>query len=154
MRLAELPATIPGRLYLHSMPGRYELIDEFLADIAENNIRSVACLASLAEIRQKSPTYATLLTGVVPWEHIGFPIPNFGVPNEQALTSLSEEIAGRLCAGRNVLIHCNSGLGRTGTVAVAVLLYFWNRSHRVDRRQRAVAVAGMHTQPTSQPQAS
>jgi protein-tyrosine phosphatase len=125
MRRVELPETLEGHLFLHSMPGRYEPIEEFLTDIVLKNISCVVCLASPDEIRHKSPAYATLLAGPVPWEHIAFPIRNLGTSDELALEPLTREIVKRLREGRNVLIHCDSGIGRAGSVAVAVLLSFW-----------------------------
>ena len=100
MRRVELPKTIRGHLFLHSMPGRYEPIEEFLTDILENKISCVVCLASPDEIRQKSPAYVALLAGTVPWEHITFPIANCRVFAEDVLKSLPGEIAGRLHDGR------------------------------------------------------
>ena len=136
MRRVELPEIIRGHLFLASMPGRYEPIERFLSDTVENKIGCVVCLASRDEIRQKSPVYATLLAGMVPWEHITFPIANCRLSAEDALKSLPGEIATRLHDGSNVLIHCDLGIGRAGTVAVAVLLSFWSQ-HSIHRQCRA-----------------
>ena len=129
MRRVELPETIRGHLFLHSMPGRYEPIEEFLTDMAENKISCVVCLASPDEIRQRSSAYATLLAGMVPWEHITFPMWNSVMRDAPALEPLTQEIVKRLREGRNVLIHCHSGISRAGAVALAVLLSFWPLSH-------------------------
>ena len=129
MRRVELPKTLEGHLFLHSMPGRYEPIEEFLTEIVLKNISCVVCLASPDEIRQRSPAYATLFAGTVPWEHIAFPIRNLATPDELALEPLTREIVKRLREGRNVLIHCDSGVGRAGSVAVAVLTTFWPMVH-------------------------
>jgi protein-tyrosine phosphatase len=125
MRRVELPGNVEGHLFLHSMPGRYEPIEEFLTDIILKNITCVVCLASPDEIRQRSPAYAAVLDGAVPWEHIAFPISNLLTPDDISPEPVSREIVNRLREGRNVLIHCDSGIGRAGTVAVAVLLNFW-----------------------------
>jgi protein-tyrosine phosphatase len=129
MRRVELPENLEGHLFLHSMPGRYEPFEEFLTDIVLKNIRCVVCLSLPEEIRQRSPAYARFLAGTVPWEHIVFPIWNLGTPDELALEPLTREIVKRLRQGRNVLIHCDSGIGRAGTVAVAVLTTFWPKVH-------------------------
>jgi protein-tyrosine phosphatase len=132
MRVVELPNTIPGRLYVHGMPGRYELLEEFLNEIARNKISCVVCLVSPDEIRQKSAAYAVLLAGAVPWEHLAFPISHSGALIEHAPTLL-EKIVYRLRSGRNVLIHCDSGVGRAGAVAVAVLLNIWTSGQKAER---------------------
>ncbi len=129
MRRVELPENLEGHLFLHSMPGRYEPFEEFLTDIVLKNIRCVVCLASPEETRQRSPAYARFLAGTVPWEHITFPMWNSGMHDAPALEPLTREIVKRLRQGRNVLIHCDSGIGRAGTVAVAVLTTFWPMVH-------------------------
>lgn len=129
MRLVELPEAIPGHLYVHGMPGRYEPLEEFLDDVTRNKINCVVCLVSPDEIRKQSPAYARLLAAGVRWEHIAFPILHSGKPIEPSLKSLPNEIVRRLQRRRNVLIHCDSGLGRAGTVAVAVLLNIWPQIH-------------------------
>jgi protein-tyrosine phosphatase len=135
MRHVELPANVEGHLFLDGMPGRYEPIEEFLTDIILKNITCVVCLASPDEIRQRSPAYAAVLDGTVPWEHIAFPISNLATPDDLSLEPVSREIVKRLRKGKNVLIHCDSGIGRAGTVAVAVLLNFWPQ-HSIQNRQR------------------
>lgn len=56
-------------------------------------------------------------------EFVAFPIPDRGVPaSREAATELATELAGAVCAGRNVAIHCRQGIGRAALVAVAVLV--------------------------------
>jgi hypothetical protein len=57
MRRVELPGNLEGRLFLHSMPGRYESLEEFLAEIVLKNISCVVCLAPPEEIRRKSRSF-------------------------------------------------------------------------------------------------
>ncbi len=68
MRRVEVPGNVEDHFFLHSMPGRYEPIEEFLTDIILKNITCVVGFASPDEIRQKSPAYAAVLDGTVPWE--------------------------------------------------------------------------------------
>ncbi len=137
MRRVELPGHVEGHLFLRSKPGRYEPIEEFLTDIVLKNISCVVCLASPDEIRQRSPAYATLLAGTVPWQHIAFPISNLLTPDDLSLEPVSREIVKRLRKGKNVLIHCDMGIGRAGTVTVAVLLNFWPQNSIQNRQRRA-----------------
>lgn len=145
MRRVELPGNLDSHLFLHSMPGRYEPFEEFLTEVVVKNISCVVCLSSPDEIRQRSPAYASFLAGTVPWEQISFPMWESGVHDAPSLEPLAGEIVKRLRQGRNVLIHCDSGIGRAGTVAVAVLTTLWPQldnqqsSTRLDRPDAATA---------------
>ncbi|WP_297501128.1 dual specificity protein phosphatase family protein [Thermococcus sp.] len=51
------------------------------------------------------------------------PIPDFRAPSFSQLLGILRWIENRVWEGRKVLIHCFGGLGRSGTVAVAWLMY-------------------------------
>ena len=123
MRQVTLPDTIPGHLYLHATPGVREPLEVFLTAAARKDIGRVVCLNTRADIRKVSPDYDHLLSGQTPWEHVHHPVPDFGVPADpEAFRALAKETATALRGGKNVLIHCGAGIGRTGTFAIAVLL--------------------------------
>ncbi|ASJ00433.1 protein-tyrosine phosphatase family protein [Thermococcus gorgonarius] len=62
------------------------------------------------------------------WEKRGVevlhsPIPDFTAPSLEQLLEILRWIDARVHEGKRVLIHCMGGLGRSGTVAVAWLIY-------------------------------
>ncbi|WP_426959602.1 hypothetical protein [Muricoccus radiodurans] len=59
------------------------------------------------------------------WLH--WPIPDFGIPDAgfaAAWPSHAAALRGVLEGGRNVLIHCRGGLGRSGMIAARLLVEF------------------------------
>ena len=53
--------------------------------------------------------------------YIPFPIPDLGIPKQTA-TGLLTDISEHLAAGRNVIVHCRQGVGRSGMITAAVLV--------------------------------
>jgi len=119
--IPELPSA--GLLYLSSMPGRCEPLDDFVSALREDNVRHVVCLVSDEEIYQKSPTYhAAINQQQIPGEIWRFPIPDYGIPRDQEeLDLLLDRTCELLEQGRSVVIHCAAGHGRTGIVAILLL---------------------------------
>jgi protein-tyrosine phosphatase len=123
-RRVDLPARIPGRLLLHSMPGRYEAIESVWHQIERETVGAIVCLAEKEEIDEKSFEYARALeAGIVPCPVLSFEIPDRGAPEDRrAFWALAGDVAKRLQSGEAVLIHCAGGVGRTATFAISVLL--------------------------------
>ena len=123
-RRVDLPAGVPGRLLLHSMPGRFEAIEKAWQQVKNEAVGAIVCLAEQYEIRLKSSAYAEALeVGTVPCSVLPFEIREGGVPEDRdGFWALANDVANRLESGEVVLIHCAGGLGRTAMLAISVLL--------------------------------
>ena len=123
-RRVELPASVPGRLLLHSMPGRYEALEHVWNQVQKSAADAIVCLAETDEVHEKSYEYAqALATGTVPCSVLTFEVPDRGAPDDrEAFWQLAGAVAKRLQSGECVLIHCAGGVGRTALLAICVLL--------------------------------
>ena len=123
MRSVLLPSGVPGRLWLASMPGRFEPWATFLAEASRQRIDEVVCLTPRDEIATLSPRYhSAVVTGDLPFRWRQVPVPNFGVPaDREAFRQDVRLVASSLSAGEAVLLHCAAGMGRTGSAAACVL---------------------------------
>ncbi len=126
LRRLTLPDSVPGHLFLSYMPGRYGQIDLDFKAISEAGVEMVICLVPRWEIYEKSPRYGeTLDAGDHGWSVTEFPIRDMSVPEAARrpdLVALVRDAAIRLLAAEKLLIHCAGGIGRAGTLAVAVQL--------------------------------
>ena len=123
-RRVDLPARVPGKLLLHSMPGRYEAIESVWSHVKNETVTAIVCLTEKQELHEKSFEYAYALeTGAVPCPVLPFAIPDRGVPaDREGFWALAGDVAKRLQRGESVLVHCAGGVGRTAMFAVCTLL--------------------------------
>jgi len=140
------PVTLPeastiGRLYLSSMPGRFEPLEVFLSEIADADVTNVVCLVADAEIARKSPTYLAMIQReAFPVSLWRFDIPDYGMPdNTDELELMLGCLLERLALGESVVIHCAAGHGRTGMVATLLLV---RMGIPLDAATKAVRLAG------------
>lgn len=112
-----------GKLFLHSMPGRYESWEEFQGHVVGTEINRIVCLAEEEEIKRKSPSYfRAIRSGSIPCPKSDFPIPDFDTPSDRiAFAEFVRLVARDVESGESVLIHCAGGIGRTGIFAACVL---------------------------------
>lgn len=115
----QLPAhfrwIIEGKLAGMGRPGLLGPIDDDLAGIASNG---VTMLVTLTE--EPLPLAALKPHGISP-RH--FPILDMGVPAVGPCASLCREIERAIASGECVAVHCHAGLGRTGTILAAYLVW-------------------------------
>lgn len=124
LRPVALPKELTrGKLYLCSMPGRFEALEIFIQEITEAEVGHVVCLVSDEEIARKSPDYLEAMQRnqlpAKPWR---CDIPDYGLPENAApLIQTLDQIRSLLDNGESIVIHCAAGCGRTGLVSTLLL---------------------------------
>ncbi len=148
-RAVTLPDGVKGRLFLHSMPGRYEGWNAFLEEAGKEGIDLIVCLTPEEEVERKSPDYARAVKrGRLPFRRESFPIEDFGTTHDlEGFSSLVLRVAGELRSGKGVLVHCGAGIGRTGTFATCLLLALGMKR---EEAERAVREAGANPEAPAQ----
>ncbi|MCK6681846.1 MAG: ATP-binding cassette domain-containing protein [Thermoanaerobaculia bacterium] len=115
----ELPGSfhwvIPGQLAGMAKPGLLRDLETDLSAIAGAGVSLVVTLTS--ETLPGEALRAAGLSG----RH--FPIPDMGVPALAPAARLCRDIARSMSAGDAVAVHCHAGLGRTGLLLAAVLVW-------------------------------
>jgi protein-tyrosine phosphatase len=127
--LLSKPMTTPFAIATITLPTgarigicRLPLADD-LAAIARWRAAIVVSLAPLAELEALGaaalPQQLANVAGA--WRHC--PVVDFGVPDASVdWSALSQELHGALDAGNGVLLHCRGGLGRSGMIALRLLV--------------------------------
>ncbi|MCA1915961.1 protein-tyrosine phosphatase family protein [Methanospirillum hungatei] len=147
-RKVALPDHLPGSLFLHPMPGRYEDIGTFLSELEKRNIQTIISLPGFDEIASISPEYMDLIRNEDRAITIEcFPISDFGVPERpDDLLKLAKKYAEHLKKGDSILVHCRMGIGRTGLFAVTLLMASGIERSLAEKIVRS-AGAGPQTRP-------
>jgi len=121
-----LPTDVPGKLFRSPMPGRYRELSADIEEIESAGINLIVCLAEEKEIQRKSPEYLQWQRSNSQFFSIPpFPIADYKAPDKKRYSEYAkfiEQIAESLLGGKRILIHCGAGKGRTGMVAICVLM--------------------------------
>lgn len=81
----------------------------------------VVCLVEEHEIASRYPDYVEWLRRST--TALWFPVHDLSSPSDARAFALYDEVWGRLESGRHVIAHCGAGMGRAGTLGVAMCLY-------------------------------
>jgi len=119
--------TIPlgGRIGICPLPGRGGDLAGDLEAIARWQPALVVSMTEATEMAALgvADLPARLAQAGVAWRH--FPIIDFGTPAPEALPAwslLSAELHAALDRGEGVLLHCRGGLGRSGMIALRLMV--------------------------------
>jgi hypothetical protein len=113
-----------GKIFLHSMPGRYESLEAFQEELIACDIQQTLSLVEFEERADKSLGYHQMISdGLLPCDLVEYPIPDYTHPEDMdSFCKLIVKLADEVMDGKNLLVHCAAGWGRTGIAAFNLLL--------------------------------
>lgn len=123
--LPECYWVIPGRFLAGESPGRFE------EELTRKRIDSLLEAGINLFIDLTGPNEATPYSGIlheqaavyeIHAQHRRFSIQDFGLPTPDQMNAILNAIDEGLQAGRNIYLHCQGGIGRTGTTVGCYLV--------------------------------
>jgi protein-tyrosine phosphatase len=120
--LYEIESGTPGRLATMAHPRGFDLIDSEMERLREADVDVVVSLQPTDEqayVGLTGEAEAARRAGLA-FRHL--PIADMGIPDDNAAADIVSEIVADLRSGRFVAVHCHAGIGRSSTIAAAVLI--------------------------------
>jgi len=112
-----------GKVALAARPRGGDWLADDIADWKRGGIQSILSLLTTEEQLELGLQEEGREVQRQGLEFSSFPIPDLQVPRSEAkLAEALDNVAGNLKSGKNVLIHCRQGIGRTGLVAACLLV--------------------------------
>lgn len=118
-----LDGSWPGKLAVAARPRGGDWIEDVVAKWKRAGVGVVLSLLTPGEEKDLDLRDEAAAVRGASMEFTSFPLPDRQVPSsETKLAMVLENIGARLAAGKNVLVHCRQGIGRSGLVAACLLV--------------------------------
>ena len=113
----------PGKLAVGPRPRGGDWLKDDVAKWKRADVDAVLSLLTAEEERDLDLRGEAGEVRTQEMQFTSFPIPDRQVPRSEAkLAEVLERIARDLSTGKNVLVHCRQGIGRSGLVAACLLV--------------------------------
>ena len=140
----------PGKLALAARPRGGDWLKDEIAAWRGTGIDAVVSLLTPEEELDLDLHREAQVVKARGMKFVSFAIPDRQVPNsETEMTAVLERIDAELSAGKNVVLHCRQGIGRTGLVGACLLV---TRGLSPERAVKTLSVARGNPVPETEEQ--
>jgi protein-tyrosine phosphatase len=113
----------PGKLAVAARPRGGDWLEDEAADWKRAGVDVVFSLLTSQEERDLDLRNEAAEFRAQGMQFASFPIPDRQVPSSEAKLAVAlEKLDADLAAGRNVVVHCRQGIGRSGLIAACLLV--------------------------------
>src|ERR1700674_695670 len=113
----------PGRLALASRPRGEDWLEDEIASWRREGVDIVFSLLTSEEENDLGLSDEAELGSARRMRFVSLPIPDREVPDSDAKVAAAlQKLDADLSSGRNVVVHCRQGIGRTGLMAACLLV--------------------------------
>lgn len=112
-----------GKLAIAARPRGGDWLDDEIMDWQRSGINTVLSLLTPDEERSLDLKQEKAEAEALGITFFSYPIPDRQVPQSPSeVTSVLEQVNSQLSSGKNVVIHCRQGVGRSGLMAACLLV--------------------------------
>jgi hypothetical protein len=112
-----------GSLAITTRPRGDDWLDDDIAALQRQGIEVLVSLLGRDEARELGLSAESTACKAVGLEFLELPVPDFGTPDDPlTFVETSNYLVGLLRSGKSVAVHCRQGIGRSGLLAVSILL--------------------------------
>ena len=121
----------PGKLAVSSRPRGGDWVEDEVASWRRAGIDTVLSLLTPEEEQTLDLSREAGAVKTRGMDFISLPIPDRQVPgSETEVASALERVNTRLTAGKNVVVHCRQGVGRSGLIYILARTRCWSTARR------------------------
>lgn len=116
-------ATESGRIGITPRPRGGDWLEDEISNLKDTGVEVLVSFLESQEVRELDLMKESIACKNWGIEFLSFPIPDFGVPlSKRAGLLFCQKLLNLLSTGKNIVVHCRQGIGRSSMMVAGVLV--------------------------------